>query len=98
MASILLTEPLNALSLPTWLIHVSSLVEWLAAMGLVWRFASATGNEKWKGVTWGMLPVGCLNWIHLLFSWGGEGSSWVVSLHFPSFVSQKGGGLASGWL
>ncbi|CAN0015282.1 unnamed protein product, partial [Heterosigma akashiwo] len=28
-------EPANALSFPTWLIHVSSLVEWLASMALV---------------------------------------------------------------
>ena len=31
-----LAEPENALSLPTWVIHVSSLLEWLVAMGLVW--------------------------------------------------------------
>jgi hypothetical protein len=28
-------EPANALSLPTWAIHVSSVVEWIAAMGLM---------------------------------------------------------------
>ena len=27
------TEPSNALSVPTWIIHTSSLVEWLVAMG-----------------------------------------------------------------
>ena len=32
-------EPLNALSIPTWIIHTSSLVEWLVAMGLAWRCA-----------------------------------------------------------
>ena len=36
-------EPLNALSLPTWAIHVSSTVEWGAAMYLVWRYAEVTG-------------------------------------------------------
>ena len=30
-------EPANALSLPTWMVHISSLIEWLAAMGLIWR-------------------------------------------------------------
>eukprot|EP00971_Amphidinium_carterae_P038065 748392-Amphidinium_carterae.1 len=24
------------------------------AMSLVWRYAEATGNEKWKGLAWGM--------------------------------------------
>lgn len=26
-------------------------------MGLVWDFSKNTGNEKWKGLTWGMLPL-----------------------------------------
>eukprot|EP00195_Chlamydomonas_chlamydogama_P011218 CAMPEP_0202895414 /NCGR_PEP_ID=MMETSP1392-20130828/4625_1 /ASSEMBLY_ACC=CAM_ASM_000868 /TAXON_ID=225041 /ORGANISM="Chlamydomonas chlamydogama, Strain SAG 11-48b" /LENGTH=123 /DNA_ID=CAMNT_0049580423 /DNA_START=317 /DNA_END=688 /DNA_ORIENTATION=- len=49
-------EPTNALSLPTWAIHVSSVVEWVTAMGLVWKYGEVTGNERWKGLTWGMLP------------------------------------------
>ncbi len=49
-------EPANALSLPTWVIHVSSLIEWLVAMGLIWEYADATGNQKYKGLTWGMVP------------------------------------------
>lgn len=50
-------EPANALSLPTWIIHVSSLVEWLVAMGLIWQYADFTGNPRWRGLTWGMLPL-----------------------------------------
>jgi len=50
-------EPANALSVPTWVIHASSLVEWLVAMGLMWKRADDTGNQTWKGVTWGMLPL-----------------------------------------
>lgn len=50
-------EPANALSVPTWIIHTSSLVEWLVAMGLAWRYAEAVGEPRWKGVTWGMLPL-----------------------------------------
>ena len=50
-------EPANALSIPTWAIHFSSVFEFLFAMALIWDFAEATGNEKWKGLTWGMLPL-----------------------------------------
>ncbi|KAG2427024.1 hypothetical protein HYH02_014670 [Chlamydomonas schloesseri] len=50
------TEPANALSLPTWAIHVSSVVEWVTAMGLMWRYAEATNNPRWKGMAWGMVP------------------------------------------
>lgn len=49
-------EPSNALSLPTWAIHTSSVIEWVVAMMLMWRYADATGNQRWKGMTWGMLP------------------------------------------
>ena len=24
--------------------------------GLFWKYAEVTGNERWKGMTWGMLP------------------------------------------
>ncbi|CAM9598999.1 unnamed protein product [Ectocarpus sp. 8 AP-2014] len=50
-------EPGNALSFPTWMVHVSSLIEWLAAMAYVWRFADVSGLKEWKGLTWGMLPL-----------------------------------------
>ena len=50
-------EPINALSIPTWAIHFSSVFEYLFAMNLVWEFSKTTGNEKWKGMTWGMLPL-----------------------------------------
>jgi hypothetical protein len=49
-------EPSNALSLPTWAVHTSSVLEWLAGMGLMWRYGEVSGNPRWKGMTWGMLP------------------------------------------
>jgi hypothetical protein len=49
-------EPANALSLPTWIIHTSSLIEWVVAMGLIWEYADVTGNKAYKGLTWGMVP------------------------------------------
>lgn len=51
------SEPENALSIPTWIIHFSSVIEYIVAMDAVWKFSKATGNEKWKGLTWGMLPL-----------------------------------------
>lgn len=43
-------EPQNALSLPTWAIHVSSVLEWTAAMALVWRYADASGASAVCGM------------------------------------------------
>jgi hypothetical protein len=50
-----LQEPSNALSLPTWAVHVSSVVEWIIAMALVWQYGEKSGYEAWKGLSWGMV-------------------------------------------
>ena len=49
-------EPWNALSLPTWAVHTSSIIEWLVAMKLIWEYAERSGNPRWKGMTWAMIP------------------------------------------
>ncbi len=53
------SPPARALSVPTWGVHIFSLVEWLLAMGLVWNYADAErGNHRgWRTLTWGMLPL-----------------------------------------
>ncbi|XP_071701141.1 uncharacterized protein [Rutidosis leptorrhynchoides] len=56
-SSLQLVEPANALSLPTWAIHVSSVVEWVAAMILVWQYGDKSGYQSWKGLSWGMVPL-----------------------------------------
>ncbi|KAL3619373.1 hypothetical protein CASFOL_036943 [Castilleja foliolosa] len=53
----ILSEPSNALSLPTWAVHVSSVVEWATAMALVWQYGEKSGYESWKGLSWGMVPL-----------------------------------------
>ena len=50
-------EPANALSVACWIIHVSSLVEFLVAMGFCWRWADVVDNPTWKGLTWGLIPL-----------------------------------------
>ncbi|XP_028553367.1 uncharacterized protein LOC110093159 isoform X2 [Dendrobium catenatum] len=52
-----LKEPQNALSLPTWAIHVSSVIEWITAMALVWEYGEKSGFSAWKGLSWGMILV-----------------------------------------
>jgi hypothetical protein len=51
------TEPSNALSLPTWIVHTSSILEWMVAMQLIWQHADVSGNPRWKGLTWAMMPA-----------------------------------------
>ncbi|KAI9076656.1 hypothetical protein K1719_041421 [Acacia pycnantha] len=56
-SSLQLDEPSNALSLPTWAVHVSSVIEWITAMALVWQYGERTRYESWKGLSWGMVPL-----------------------------------------
>ncbi|EEC77149.1 hypothetical protein OsI_15596 [Oryza sativa Indica Group] len=53
----LVAEPANALSLPTWAVHISSVAEWVTAMALVWDYGERTGLQGWKGLSWGMVPL-----------------------------------------
>ena len=50
-------EPENALTVACWIIHITSLVEFLVAMGFCWRWADVSNNPKWRGLTWGLLPL-----------------------------------------
>jgi len=50
-------EPDNGLTIACWIIHISSLVEFLVAMGFAWRWGDIVNNQKWKGLTWGLLPL-----------------------------------------
>jgi hypothetical protein len=45
-----------SLSLPTWLIHISSVLEWLIAIVLIWQYAGVIQNPAWRSLSWGMLP------------------------------------------
>jgi hypothetical protein len=56
-------EPQNALSAPTWAVHVSSVTEWALAMRLVLQYArdedasrDAKANENWRFLTLAMTP------------------------------------------
>jgi hypothetical protein len=48
---------MHALSWPTWIIHISSILEWIAAIGLIWRYGEVTGHPPWQNLAWSMLPA-----------------------------------------
>jgi len=52
-----LAEPKNALSIPTWAVHVSSMVEYVVAMELVWKLSEVNALPQWRTLTYGMLPL-----------------------------------------
>jgi hypothetical protein len=48
---------MNALSIPTWIIHISSVIEWIAAIWLIWRYGEITGDRHWGYLSFAMLPA-----------------------------------------
>jgi hypothetical protein len=48
---------MHALSIPTWIIHVSSVLEWILAIWLVWRYGEVTGDHSWWYLSFAMLPA-----------------------------------------
>lgn len=48
---------MHALSIPTWMVHVSSVIEWTAAILLIWQYGEVTGRRWWRSLSWAMLPA-----------------------------------------
>ena len=48
---------MNVLSIPTWVIHISSVIEWIIAIWLIWRYGEITHQKYWWGLSYGMLPA-----------------------------------------
>lgn len=48
---------MHVLSIPTWIIHVSSVVEWIAAIWLIWQYSEVSQNLAWRALSWAMLPA-----------------------------------------
>jgi Protein of unknown function (DUF2499) len=48
---------MHALSIPTWIIHISSVIEWIVATWLIWQYGEAMKNPAWKGLSIAMLPA-----------------------------------------
>lgn len=48
---------MHALSIPTWMIHISSVIEWIVAIALIWRYGEITGDRVWWGLSLAMLPA-----------------------------------------
>lgn len=48
---------MEALSIPTWVIHISSVLEWMSAIGLIWQFGELFPQQGWKWLALAMLPA-----------------------------------------
>jgi hypothetical protein len=48
---------MHALSIPTWIIHVSSVIEWIVAIWSIWTYSEVSGDRAWRSLSFGMLPA-----------------------------------------
>ncbi|MEM1369958.1 MAG: DUF2499 domain-containing protein [Cyanobacteria bacterium P01_H01_bin.15] len=48
---------MHTLSIPTWIVHVSSVIEWILAIRLVSIYGQTTCDRRWFVLAWGMLPA-----------------------------------------
>ncbi|MGR3273583.1 DUF2499 domain-containing protein [Acaryochloris marina NIES-2412] len=48
---------MHALSIPTWIIHVSSVIEWIMAIWLIWTYSEVSQNPTWRWFALAMLPA-----------------------------------------
>ncbi len=48
---------MHALSLPTWWIHITSVLEWLVAMAAVQQLGQRRGEPAWNWLALAMLPA-----------------------------------------
>lgn len=73
---------MHALSLPTWIIHISSVIEWIAAIWLIWTYGEITGNRWWWALSFAMLPalVSAMCAITWHFFDNAESLEWLVTI------------------
>jgi amino acid transporter len=73
---------MHALSIPTWIIHVSSIIEWIVAIWLIWTYSEISGNSYWSVLSWGMLPalVGAMCACTWHYFDNAESLEWLVTL------------------
>jgi hypothetical protein len=48
---------MHALSIPTWIIHISSVIEWIAAIWWIWTYGEVSQNSAWRALSVAMLPL-----------------------------------------
>lgn len=73
---------MHVLSIPTWIIHVASVIEWIAAIWLIWSYGEITGNRYWWALSCAMFPalVGAMCACTWHFFDNSESLDWLVTL------------------
>ncbi|HEY9908296.1 MAG TPA: DUF3593 domain-containing protein [Thermosynechococcaceae cyanobacterium] len=88
-----------ALSIPTWIIHVSSVIEWIAAIWLIWTYGEVVQNRAWRALSLAMLPalVSAMCACTWHFFDNPESLEWLVTLQAAMTVVGNGTQAIAAW-
>lgn len=91
---------MHVLSIPTWVIHVSSVIEWAIAIWLIWSYGEKTSNRAWWAFSLAMLPALISAMCACTWHFFDNPSSleWLVTLQAAMTVIGNFTLLAAGWL
>lgn len=91
---------MHALSIPTWMVHISSVIEWIAAIWLIWLYAEIRQNYVWRWLSVAMLPA--LMSAMCACTWhffdNPQSLEWLVTLQAAMTVVGNCTLCAAGWL
>jgi hypothetical protein len=92
---------MHSLSIPTWIIHVSSVVEWITAISLIWTYSLVFDRPYWRALCWGMLPA--LSSAMCACTWhffdNAVSLEWLVTVQaFTTLVGNVTMGAAAWWI
>lgn len=73
---------MQALSIPTWMIHISSVIEWIVAIWLIWTYGEVKRDRSWWALSFAMLPalVSAMCACTWHFFENSESLEWLVTL------------------
>ncbi|ELS33880.1 MULTISPECIES: DUF2499 domain-containing protein [Pseudanabaena] len=73
---------MHSLSLPTWVIHISSVIEWTLAIWLIWQYDKQNPDRGWRGLAWAMFPalVSAMCAVTWHFFDNADSLEWLVTL------------------
>ncbi|MDJ1179114.1 DUF2499 domain-containing protein [Roseofilum sp. BLCC_M91] len=91
---------MNVLSIPTWVIHVSSVMEWIIAIWLIWRYGELTGDRRWSWLSLAMIPalISAMSACTWHFFDNDPNLEWIVTLQAAMTVVGNCTLCAAGWL
>ena len=91
---------MHALSLPTWMIHISSVIEWISAILLIWQYGSLKNINAWRWFSIAMFPalISAMCACTWHFFDNNPGLEWLVTLQAATTVLGNCTLCAAAWL